>query len=230
MFRMLKLSPPHGWASVWWELAIVTLGVLIALVAQQAVEGMQLRADERALRETINHEIGLNLFAYKARSRQSRCVEEHLAALGSWLVRSRSGEAVPTLLPAGPSVFAPYRSAWENRDAEVFNALPRELRQKYAEFYDELSNNWDLMQDEADYWARLNAYAEPGPLSLQDRRVLRSTLAAIDRVNDSLAGNLPISEKIAAVLKVREVQPDNMPANWLEELDRCGPITAPQAI
>lgn len=33
MFKMLKLSPPHGWRAVLWELAIVTLGVLIALWA-----------------------------------------------------------------------------------------------------------------------------------------------------------------------------------------------------
>ena len=38
MFRMLKLNPPHGWRAVGWELAIVTLGVLIALAAQQWVE------------------------------------------------------------------------------------------------------------------------------------------------------------------------------------------------
>ncbi len=38
MFRMLKLNPPNGWRAVVWELAIVTLGVLIALAAQQWVE------------------------------------------------------------------------------------------------------------------------------------------------------------------------------------------------
>lgn len=38
MFRMLKLNPPSGWRAVWWELGIVTLGVLIALAAQQWVE------------------------------------------------------------------------------------------------------------------------------------------------------------------------------------------------
>jgi len=27
MFRMMKLSPPHGWNAVAWELGIVTLGV-----------------------------------------------------------------------------------------------------------------------------------------------------------------------------------------------------------
>lgn len=37
MFRLLMLKPPHGWSAVGWELAIVTVGVLIALAAQQMV-------------------------------------------------------------------------------------------------------------------------------------------------------------------------------------------------
>ena len=36
MFRLLKLRPPNGWNAAAWELAIVVLGVLIALGAQQA--------------------------------------------------------------------------------------------------------------------------------------------------------------------------------------------------
>ena len=35
MFRMLRLKPPQSWNAVAWELGIVTLGVLIALAAQQ---------------------------------------------------------------------------------------------------------------------------------------------------------------------------------------------------
>lgn len=35
MFKWSVLKPPHGWAVVAWDLAIVTLGVLIALVVQQ---------------------------------------------------------------------------------------------------------------------------------------------------------------------------------------------------
>ena len=31
MFKSLKLKPPHGWNAVVWDLAIVTVGVLIAL-------------------------------------------------------------------------------------------------------------------------------------------------------------------------------------------------------
>jgi hypothetical protein len=38
MFRLIQLKPPHGWNAVAWELAIVTLGVLIALASQQWVD------------------------------------------------------------------------------------------------------------------------------------------------------------------------------------------------
>ena len=35
MFRLMRIKPPNGWAAVGWELAIVTLGVFIALAVQQ---------------------------------------------------------------------------------------------------------------------------------------------------------------------------------------------------
>ena len=233
MFRLLKLSPPHGWRAVAWELAIVTLGVLIALAAQQAVEDIHRRADERALRETIDHEIGLNLFVYHVRSRQFACGDKRIAALRSWLDRARSGEQVPALAPRGPQTLSPYRSAWDNRDAEVFNGLPSELRQKYAEFYDEISSNSSHVANEADGWARLIAYAETGPLTLTDRRAIRSSVAGIQGAHEALKANLPISLKIAEALKVEEVQPDNMPADWpvkwLKLLDECRPVIASPA-
>lgn len=51
MFRMLKLRPPNGWQAVGWELAIVTLGVLLALAAQQWAEGRTWRA--KAINATV---------------------------------------------------------------------------------------------------------------------------------------------------------------------------------
>jgi hypothetical protein len=57
MFRVLKFRPPQGWAAVIWELAIVTLGVLLALAAQQWVEGrserIRVEASKAALREEL---------------------------------------------------------------------------------------------------------------------------------------------------------------------------------
>ena len=43
MFRLLKVRPPNGWNAVAWELVIVTLGVLLALGAQQMAETVNQR-------------------------------------------------------------------------------------------------------------------------------------------------------------------------------------------
>lgn len=57
MFRMLKLNPPNGWRAVAWELAIVTLGVLIALAAQQWVEERSWRAKVNQSKAAIRDEL-----------------------------------------------------------------------------------------------------------------------------------------------------------------------------
>ena len=70
---MQLLKPLNGWRRFAGEVGVIVLGVLLALGAQQTVESIQARADERAFRETINHEIGLNLFIYDVRARQFAC-------------------------------------------------------------------------------------------------------------------------------------------------------------
>lgn len=57
MFRMLKLKPPNGWSAVGWELGIVTLGVLIALGAQQWAEAHSSRAKARHAASAIKQEL-----------------------------------------------------------------------------------------------------------------------------------------------------------------------------
>jgi hypothetical protein len=222
-------KPLHGWREFVGEVGIIVIGVLIALGAESVVQDLHTRADARAFRETIDHEIGMNLFVYDVRSRQFSCDDKHAAELKSWLDRARSGKQVQALWPLAPQTLTPYRSAWDNRDAQVFNRLPPKLRQKYAEFYDELSNNWSLIEGEQEQWAHLIPYAETGPIGLTDRRAIRPVISQIRNANATLELNLPISRKIAEVLKIKEVQPDGLPPNWLEHLADCRSITASPA-
>lgn len=57
MFRLIKLKPPNGWSAVVWELAIVTIGVLFALAAQQWVEGLSWRDRTAASKSQIREEL-----------------------------------------------------------------------------------------------------------------------------------------------------------------------------
>ena len=74
MFRLLKLRPPHGWSAVAWELAIVTLGVLIALGAQQFVDDQHWRSEVRDFRTVVRAEISNNLATYTYRNGLNRGV------------------------------------------------------------------------------------------------------------------------------------------------------------
>jgi len=224
-FKTLK--PLHGWRVFFGEVGVVVLGVLLALGAQQIAQEIQARSDERAFRQTIDHEIGLNLFVYDFRARQFNCATTKIAELQDWLDKARTGAAVPAIHPGQPSTITPYRSAWDNRDADVFNHLPGRVRQKYAEFYDELASNWALIEREQQDWERLWPYAEPGPISLEDRRAIRPTLARIAMWNRSLAANFPLSRKIADELKVKEAEPDNFPQDFLKQLGECRSVIAP---
>lgn len=57
MFRLFKPRPPQGWRAVAWELAIVTIGVLIALTAQQWAEARSWSAKADAARQALGDEV-----------------------------------------------------------------------------------------------------------------------------------------------------------------------------
>jgi hypothetical protein len=225
------LKPLHGWREFFGEVGVIVLGVLIALGAQQVVQAIQTHADERAFRATIDHEIGLDLFMYDLRARQFACDTKHVAELQNWLSRARADTQMPSLYPLAPGTISPYRSAWDTRDAQVFNHLPAEVRQKYAEFYDELANNWRLIVAEQAAWDGLRPYAEAGPISLADRRRIRPIIAEIRSKNDALKGNVPISLKIAEMLQVKEVKSESgsLPADWLKQVTTCRSVIASPA-
>lgn len=225
-FRTLK--PLDGWRAFAGEVGVVVLGVLLALGAQQIVEDIQMRSEVREFRRTIDHEIALNLFTYEVRDRQVRCVSQRIAELRSWLDKARAGSPVPPIHAGGPFILTQYRSAWDNRDAQVFNHLPSDVRQKYAEFYDELGNNSAQLQQESDYWRQLWPYVEPGPISLQDRRIIRTTLALVDNRNRDVQANFEVSRKIAwAVGITRSIRPDEVSVDSLALLATCAPVIVP---
>jgi hypothetical protein len=218
--------PRQGWRIFFGEVGVIVLGVLLALGAQQVVQDWQMRGEVSTFRQTIDHEIALNLYIYDVRTNQTSCVTKQLSELDSWLDLARNGAAVPPLRTQHPLSFSVYRSAWDNRNANVFAHLPDETRQKYAEFYDELANNAKQIGVETETWRALYAYAEPGPLSLEDRRKIRSTLGIARQLNGIVDSNVEFSRKIAKALGVRKIAPDGFLAEFGTDLDECASVIA----
>lgn len=214
----------NGWRVFAGEVGVIVLGVLLALGAQQIVEDLQTRADVREFRRTIDHEIGLNLFTYEVRSRGSACNEKRIRDLIDWVKAARDGQDLPQIVPAAPVVLSPYRSAWDNRDGNVFSHVPAKTRQKYAEFYDELGNNLDKANRELDVWFAIQRFAIPGPVSIEGRRDLYGQLRTALILNAVWGSNMEVSKEIADELGVKPIRPDNLPDITLADAAMCQPI------
>ncbi|MEO7277550.1 MAG: hypothetical protein ABIW33_05965 [Sphingomicrobium sp.] len=226
MTRLAKFSPLHGWRVFFGEVGVVVLGVLVALGAQQAVEQMRTRRDVATFRTTINSEIAHNLWIYHYRDQGTACTERRLAQLSAWVDWLADGSAAALADTRRPLNFSLYRSAWDNRDAAVFAALPDAARSKYAEFYDELANNESNRERERELWAGLAPFEVRGPVSLDDRRKLHGAMTAAHQLNSTIHNNLVVSYAIARRLGIAASQPDGMSPDELKAVHECHPLVA----
>lgn len=94
MFRLLKLRPPNGWSAVGWELAIVTLGVLIALGAQQAVQTINDRENVAQLRSAFKGELADVRARWEHVRAQDRCTLRRIEALERWVTSAPPNAAL----------------------------------------------------------------------------------------------------------------------------------------
>lgn len=217
-------TPRNGWRVLAGEVGVIVLGVLIALGAQQAVQEIQIRGEVKTFRETIDREIALSLWTYDARSSEVDCTNARIAQLNRLLDDYREGSIVALIDATYPRTFSSYRSAWDNRDGNVFAHLPAAARTKYAEFYDELANNEVVRIRERDAWTTLLPFEQAGPLSIDDRRKLHSTARMIARFNEVQQGNLQGSRMIAKALGIIPSKPDTISPEDILDTKTCGTL------
>ncbi len=219
--RFHRLRPRNGWRVFAGEVGVIVLGVLLALGAQQAVEDWQVRQDVAVFRQTIDREIGYNLWIYRARDRQTECTEGRLAQLSRLLNRSVDGAPVALADTRRPHSFSEYRSAWDNRDADTFAELPPDIRQRYAEFYDELANNVANRRAENDVWVSMIPYEVRAPMTTADRRLLHQALRQAQTRNERIHDNMGISYSLGESLGIRPLMPNGMYAKDIAAISRC---------
>lgn len=179
MFRLLKLKPPNGWHSVGWELLIVTLGVLIALGAQQAVEWARDRQLADQTRSAITEEINQNLVNVSLRAGAERCIQRRLwelhALIQTW---GRTGTfETPLWVAQAPrlSIGLPrYEAAL---DAGYIALLSREEQYRLGTVVAGLTSFQDVQEAENNIWPTLRMLQDGADtLSSTDRTEVRLAL------------------------------------------------------
>jgi hypothetical protein len=211
----MRLRPPHGWPAVWWELVIVTLGVLIALGAQQAVDRIRWKADVTEFRRAMDNELGYNFGAYRDRLRQSACINRRLDELEQWLALLQTGAEVRLTSPIRRPTTTSLRAAvWESRTAEVTGHLGLDARLGYARFYDEVRNYSQVRDFERAVWNELLDYSYAGTLTPGDRLRLRGLIERGRLFDGLIVGNWPEIERRGAEAGIRAwTDPNSLPTD-----------------
>ena len=224
MFRLLKLKPPHGWNAVIWELGIVTLGVLLAIAAQQTVDGFHQRSELHKFREALRTEISRDLATYTFRRDEDECIEARLDELQRWLDSWRVNRPLKLTGPISiPDSFAIRTGVWDSRDAGAVTRMPLSEKLDYVNLYTEFANNEVHRLDERAAWIELANYNGATELDHQDMIRLQGLISRARLRLERMTGNADRFVKDAAAIGIQPVPGPNWPAI---KLNMCRPILA----
>lgn len=170
-------KPLHGWRSFVGEVGVIVLGVLIALGAEQVVEGVHSRRVAAQTRRDVREEASIDLAFVRGRLSESPCIARRIGELSDlietprvksqssvWVGRPRN---VPIFLERWKAVTSTARTAtFSSHDQAELDIL-----------YDLYS---DIIQDEAleqQAWTELKTLERlRGLFDLQTRRAFLTAL------------------------------------------------------
>lgn len=223
--RFIRWTPEYGWRAFVTELIVVVLGVLIALIAEQALSWLRRQADVTSLRSAIDEELSGNLAAIQFRLDQQGCVASRLTELKALRDRALSGEAAGVAGEIGrPAVGTIRTSVWSARSGEVMDAMPLDLRLAYSYLYDEIGSNYEQITQEREAWRSLARFNGVSRLNEEDARNLSELVFRAETIDRVLRFNAPDIRDRAAELGI---QPSERLKRLLGNANEglCGPLS-----
>jgi hypothetical protein len=213
VFRLMRLHPPHGWPAVWWELVIVTMGVLIALGADQLLQNRHWNQQVALFRDAVHAELAEDLGTYQFRNDQNACVQRRLDELENWLSEWRTGHPRTPLRPIGtPRSLSLRTSVWESRDANLVSHMDMQERMTLGRLYDYFENNEVHRLDERQTWLELAEFDGAEELDHRDMMRLRGLISRARLRGDRMTANAALYFRNAAQIGIAPTTGADSPA------------------
>ena len=187
-------KPMHGWREFVGEIAIIVIGVSIALVAEQLVEAAHWRSVVAEESAALDNEVADMWGAMSARVGQQSCIDQRLADLALVFARHDAGLPLGLIGPVGrPRVFTAGRSALAIATADqALSHMRLERKQAYFAVYVGYDTFVPSAQEERASWRSLQALDHSATLSAPDWRDLRKAYDDAVDSNVSMKTNLVI--------------------------------------
>jgi hypothetical protein len=137
-----KPKPWHGVREFLKEYAIIVVGVLTALAAEQVAELAHVHNEVREARAALHAEMADDLRTLVLEAREDACYRERLAAIAAW-ADGKSPKPPPGtgLLMSGVS-----SSAWETAKAGAAPHMELKERLALSVFYNDIENQMSLIR------------------------------------------------------------------------------------
>ncbi len=162
-----KPKPFHNWREFTKEYLIIVLGVITALLGEQAVENLHDRARATEARASIREEIARNLGYMNVREASEACMGKRLDEVDGLIAAYASDHATPEPLWIGqPITFimldGKYKAAIQSGAVSLFDDGEQAA---YASLYAMFVTYWEQSQKEMSNWADLRALEKRPPPS-----------------------------------------------------------------
>lgn len=162
-------KPLHGWREFAGEVGIIVVGVLIALAAEQVVEGLRWRHDVSEARSALREEIEGHSYDATEMAMAEPCIDEQLMGLEKALLTP--GPYKPVRLYTDQQNYrftfrAPGRSwsdnVWRSLMSEgVISHFDRDLRLQLARHYAQVTEQGERVAQADAIGFRMSSLAQP---------------------------------------------------------------------
>jgi len=163
-------KPVHGWREFVGEVAIVVLGVLIALFAEQLMQGFNDRASAREARRNVRAELAINIGRMQSTDEQGPCLRRRLDQIALFISEARKGRSLADVTWIGrPLIWDMETARWQSATASGRSSLfdPDE-QAAFANIYSLMNDYQAVERMEHEAWAKLRGLA--GLESLSEAR------------------------------------------------------------
>jgi hypothetical protein len=172
-------KPMHGWRELLGEVAIIVIGVLIALSAQQVVEALNDRRMADQTRAAIKEEFNDNLTGLTLRAKAEPCILRRLGELRQIVTAwQKTGRFVAPLWVAQAPELDVELSRYDAAvSAGRLTGLPSAEQYQIGSIAHDFRFFGQIQQQERPVWGRLRALqAGPEALSATDRTMILTAL------------------------------------------------------
>lgn len=214
-----KPKPVHGWRDFFKEYAIIVLGVLTALTAEQAAEHFRWQAAVREGREALHREMAFDDGYMRDRLLVEPCIDRNIEAMSSMIEAASGTGRLPktgqVTLVAGRRLES---SQWENERASgALTHFPRDEMEVLGRYYAQIGGLRDWDDKEIDAWAHL-AVLDHGPKRLGEADIaqLRMSVETARRMEFLTTLN---ARRVLDWSKDLGVQPGPVRRDWVQA--RC---------